>query len=143
NPLVYESRLGDASSESAALVEHQLVAQAAFALGLWDRLVLFAGLPVNLVMEGEEVPGVGAPDGAGLGDVWVGARGRLFGETDDAFALALQLTATFPTAQAANEDMRWSGEDGVTMHPEILAEVRPGAGIRITLDVGARMRATD
>lgn len=142
NPLVYETALGDTSTE-LSLVEHQLVAQAGFAFGLFDRLVLFAGLPVNLVMEGDDVPGIAAPDGAGLGDLSLGARGRLLGERGDLFALALQLTATFPTAQAANEAMRFSGEDGVTLHPEVLAEIRPGAGVRLTANLGARVRSTD
>ncbi|MEC7524214.1 MAG: OmpA family protein [Myxococcota bacterium] len=142
SPLVYESTLGDSGSERA-VVEHQLAAQAAFAFGLFDRLVLFGGLPVTLLMEGDEIDGVARPDGAGLGDLWLGARGRLFGERDDVFALGAQLTATFPTAQAADAAMRFNGEDGVTLHPELLAELRPGAGIRITLDLGARLRTTD
>ncbi|MCB9596209.1 MAG: OmpA family protein [Sandaracinaceae bacterium] len=141
-PLVVESTLGDSSTESR-LVEHQLVAHAGFALGLLDRLVLFAGLPVTLVMDGEDAPGIAAPDGAGLGDLRLGARGRLFGEPGDLFALAAQLAVTFPTAQAADGSMRFNGEDGATFQPELLAELRPGAGVAITLDLGARLRATD
>lgn len=143
NPLVYELSQGDPDTETVSAVEHHLVGHLGGAFGLFDRLVLFGGIPIGFVMDGEAPPGAFGPDGTSLGDLYLGARVRLFGEREDAFALALQGTLTFPTAQAANQDMHWAGEDGVTVHPEVLAEVRPGAGIRITGNLGARLRATD
>ncbi|MFK7985968.1 MAG: MYXO-CTERM sorting domain-containing protein [Sandaracinaceae bacterium] len=65
NPLVYELRQGEADSESSSTVEHQLAAQLGVSFGLFDRIVVFAGLPVNLVMEGETPAGAFGPDGAG------------------------------------------------------------------------------
>ncbi len=143
NPLVFETNQGDPGTETGSAVEHQLVGHIGGAFGLFDRLVLFAGIPVSFVMEGEAPPGAFGPDGTSLGDLYLGARVRLFGEREDVFALALQGTLTFPTAQAANQSMHWAGEDGVTVHPEVLAEVRPGLGIRVTGNLGARFRATD
>ncbi|MFK7985967.1 MAG: OmpA family protein [Sandaracinaceae bacterium] len=58
-------------------------------------------------------------------------------------SLAGQLSATLPVAQAANQGMHFSGEDGVTVTPEVLAEVRPIDLLRITANIGARIRATD
>jgi len=144
NPLVYEATPGASSSERYAVVEHSLAAHLAISYGLLDRLVLYAGLPVNLVMDGAAA--VDAPfrraDGAGLGDTWLGARARLFGEDDDVFALGLSTSVSLPTAMWANAAQRYSGDQGVTVHPELLAEVRAG-GFRFTLNAGARLRAVD
>jgi hypothetical protein len=85
NPLVYERVRGDGGTELLSVVEHQLAAHVGLSFALWDRLVLYTGLPVNLAMSGAST--VPAPfdsaDGTGLGDLWVGARGRLFGERDE------------------------------------------------------------
>ena len=143
NPLVYEARAGDASTESASVVEHQLAAQLGVALGLFDRAVLFAGLPVNLAMEGSDVAGQPRADGTSVGDLRLGARGRIWGEADDAFAIAASLTFTLPTAQGVDPAVRFAGEDGVSVHPELQAEVRPGLGVRVDVNLGARLRATD
>jgi len=147
NPLVYEAERGDASSESLSIIEHQLAAHLGASLGLADRVVLYLGLPVNLVMSGADgalVPaGFAAADGTGLGDLFLGGRVRLFGERDEIFALALQATFGLPTAMWANAAQRYSGEQGLTIHPELIGELRFGGGWRVTLDLGARMRATD
>jgi outer membrane protein OmpA-like peptidoglycan-associated protein len=140
NPLVYETTQGDASTETAAIVEHQLSAQLALAFGLWDRLVVFAGMPFNLLMMGDDVAGQPSADGTTIGDVWFGARGRIWGEADDMFAIGAQVIGTAPTSAAAHDGQRFSGEGFWTVHPEILMELRPGAGIRIVFDVGARFR---
>lgn len=142
NPLVVERTLGVGSTETGSLVEHQLVGHLALSLGLFERIVLFAGLPVNLVQQGSAMFGLTGGDGAGLGDVYLGARGRLLGEPNDTFALALQLTAAFPTALAANAGEHYSGEAGVVLHPQLLAEVRAHPMLRITANLGARLRTT-
>jgi outer membrane protein OmpA-like peptidoglycan-associated protein len=141
NPLVVESTLGDASTERFSLVEHQLAAHVAVSLGLFERIVVFAGMPVNLLQQGTAFGGLPGGDGAGLGDTTLGARARLFGEPGEAFALALQLRVAFPTALAANAAERYSGEASTTFTPEVLAEVRPASMIRITANVGARLRS--
>ncbi|MCB9595762.1 MAG: OmpA family protein [Sandaracinaceae bacterium] len=138
NPLVYEAVLGDTSSESLSVIEHALTGTVGLAFGLADRVVIFAGLPVVFLNDGAEmVPvGVQAADGGGLGDVYLGGRVRLFGEAEDAGALALQVTGTFPTSV----DSTYRGDPFMTIHPELLGEIRPGAGARIVLNLGARIR---
>ena len=140
NPLVYESDLGDADTETSSIVEHQLAAQFGVALGLLDRIVLFAGLPVTLVMEGDNVvttlPTVG---GAAMGDPRFGARARLVGDADSSFALALQLAGTAPLAHAVDEEQPYAGIDGFSFRPQRLVEIRQPS-LRVTLDLGARLR---
>ena len=140
NPLVYETMLGDPSSESLSVVEHALTGTVGFALGLADRVVIFAGLPIVFLNDGADaamVPaGISAADGGGLGDIYLGGRVRLVGEDDEMGSLALQLTATFPTSI----DSTYRGDASLTFHPELLGEIRPGAGSRLVLNVGARLR---
>ena len=140
NPLVAERTVGDASTEEGSVVEHQLAAHVNLSLGLFDRLVIFAGLPINLVQTGTAFGPLPGGDGPGLGDVFLGARGRLVGEPNDVFALGLQLLATFPTASAADAAQRYSGERGVTLHPSLLLELRPITWLRVTGNLGARLR---
>lgn len=138
DPLVYERQLGDADSEVLRIVEHQLRATLGVSLGLFDRLVLFAGLPIDLYMDGESgagALGIQGSDAAGLGDAYLGARARLLGEADDVFGLGLQLTATFPSGSGGH----YRGDNFLTLHPELLAEIRADV-MRITLNVGARIR---
>src|SRR5690606_5717287 len=75
NPLVYERILGEPSSESHAVVRHQLTGTLGLSLGLADRLVIYAGLPVVLLMRGDRASnlpgGVVAADGFGLGDTYL------------------------------------------------------------------------
>jgi uncharacterized repeat protein (TIGR01451 family) len=141
DPLVYEAVAGDASSERYRVVAHHLAAQVGLALGLADRVVVYAGLPVSVLMAGDDTEaGVLTADGTRLGDVRLGARVRLFGEDDGPFALALQLGATLPTARAADAGSRFAGEQGVTLVPALLAEVRPTRELAIAANVGARVR---
>ncbi|MBO6938529.1 MAG: OmpA family protein [Deltaproteobacteria bacterium] len=139
DPLVYELDLGDAGSESASIVEHHLVGTVGAALGLYDRFVVFAALPMNLYMSGDDdaaqAAGVATADGFGLGDMSLGGRAVLLGlEPDDFFALAGQLSVTLPTGQG-----NYRGDDLPTVHPEALLELRPGIA-RFTANVGARVR---
>jgi hypothetical protein len=145
NPLVYEDRLGDASSEALAVVEHQLTGTVGLSLGLFDRVVVYAGLPVVLVEQGASPDavrpfGAAAAGGTGLGDAYLGARARLLGEPREMFALAIGATLTFPTSDVPNA-AAYRGEPTVTLVPELLGELRliPNA-FRIVANVGARIR---
>ena len=140
NPLVYQLVGSDPSTEVASIVEHQLAGQLGLSFGLFDRLVIFAGIPINFVIEGQQVAGQPRADGASLGDLSFGLRGRLFGESDDAFALSLQATATAPTAQAARFQSRFAGEGGWTVQPEALLEVRIERIVRFTGNLGVLVR---
>jgi outer membrane protein OmpA-like peptidoglycan-associated protein len=144
NPLVWENRLGDGSSERFSIVEHQLVGTLGLSLGLFDRVIVYAGLPVTFAMTGTDaaaVRGVGGvpADGTGLSDAYVGARARLFGEASDPFALGLQATLTLPTSI----DGAYRGESTVSFRPTLTGEIRPGAGVHITLNAGALVRQED
>ena len=140
NPLVYQLRRSDASTEISPVVEHLLAAQLGASLGLFDHLVVYLGLPINLVLDGTQVAGQPRADGSTLGDLSFGVRGRLFGEEEDPFALALQLTGTAPTAQAARFQSRFAGEGDWTIHPELLFEIRITEYVRITGNAGALVR---
>jgi outer membrane protein OmpA-like peptidoglycan-associated protein len=146
DPLVLELSPGNSDTEEAAVVGDQVVAHVRLSLGLWDRLVLFGGIDGVLVMAGDSyrdpVSGIVSEraDGAGLGDGRFGARVRLVGEKKDVFGLALQASATFPLARLANDEQRFSGEESVTILPELLFELRPGK-LRITGNLGAPIRA--
>lgn len=142
DPLVYESKLGDADTEAAALVEHQAVAHLGLALGLVDRLVLFAGLPATLVMEGDNsVPDMPTIGGSAIGDARFGARGVLVGQGQSPFGLAIQLAASAPLAHAVDDEQPYQGSEGFVLRPQLLAEIRT-SGFRIALDLGARLRKT-
>jgi len=140
NPLVVESTAGDSGTEAGALVEHSLRAHLGGSLGLFERVVVYVGLPIDLVQSGQSLDGLPAGSGAGLGDLALGVRGRLYGEPGELFAIALQLSATFPTAAAANAAQRYSGERGLTITPALLLELRPLSLLRITGNAGVRLR---
>ena len=141
DPLVVEANLGDPSSEIARVVEHQLNGTLGISLGVLDRLVLSVGLPVVFVQRGDAVGDLAAlgvqlaADGEGLADAYAGLRVRLAGEAQDAAALALQVVATFPSAG----EQRLRGDEGVSLAPELLLELRPGPA-RMVLNVGGRIR---
>lgn len=140
NPLVVEGTLGDESTEILSLVEHQLVAHIGVSVGLYDRFVVFAGLPINLVNDGDSFGPVQGGDGAGLGDLVLGGRARLLGEADDFGSLAFQLSVSLPLADLADDAQSYSGEAGPVLHPVLLGEVRPHDLVRVTANLGARLR---
>ena len=132
-----------ATRDKYSVISHQLALHGAFALGLSDRIALFAGVPVNLLMEGNDPPAgiltrLPAPEGAGLGDATLGARLRLVGDLDSAFALALQATVHFPLAQV-NDDQHYSGNRKVGVEPQLTAQLHFGA-FRVRGAVGVRVR---
>lgn len=142
NPLVLETMQPSADSEILAIVRDQLVGHVNVSVGFFERLVVYGGVPVNLMMNGEDTFGVLSADGASLGDAFLGGRLRLAGKSEDLFGLGLQATVTFPTADAANRQQNFAGESQVTFHPEALFEARPG-GVRITGNVGGRIRGDE
>ncbi len=139
DPLVIEEMVGDADSESIAVVSDQLVGHAVLALGLVDRLVLFAGLPVQLLMRGDDSGEAFNASGAGLGDVHAGIRVRFFGEEDSVFALGAQGTVFFPTADAADGAQAFAGEAKVAGHLQALADIRAGR-VWVSMNAGVRLR---
>ena len=136
---------GPASPTGAQLVDHELAAQAGFALGLLDRMIIAARLPVVLTMGGPSAM-AGAPftrdpaaSGPGLGDLALSFRYRLVGDERDTFALAINTAATIPLAEAASSSQDLAGEAGVTFTPELAGELRFWP-VRITANLGGRFR---
>ena len=56
------------------LVKHQLVVHVAAGLSLWDRLLVAADMPLNLVTNGGTVDQIPGPSGAAAGDLRLSAR---------------------------------------------------------------------
>ncbi len=136
DPLVVERRDDDSRSEIAQTVAHQLTLHLGVSLGLFERLVIFLGAPVHLLMDGDDAPrsGMLEAQGAGFGDLYLGARARLIGERTDPFALGLQLEMTVPSGGG---ELR--GDGFLSFRPTLLAEVRV-APVRVTMNVGALVR---
>lgn len=144
NPLVYEATQGYSSTQRGALVRDQLAVRVGVALGLFDRVILFASGSGNLLMAGQERPGYVAADGTRMGDFNLGARVRLLGTPrlgEAAYgALAVQVAATLPMARWVASDTQLTGDGTVTVTPELLAEVG-GRSLRLTANLGTRLRA--
>jgi outer membrane protein OmpA-like peptidoglycan-associated protein len=142
NPLVYESQIGMANTERYSVVENQLSMNVGLALGLFDRVVVYAGKPATLFSNGSDMaPTTSRADGTQVGDPYLGVRVRLFGERQDVFALGLQLGLTFPLGDAASATQSYTGERSVTFVPRLMGEIRLADNrLRIGLNVGARIR---
>ena len=88
------------------LVKNQLFLHVAAGISLWDRLWIFANMPLALVNTRDD--GSGAPSGAAAGDLRAGLRVRLLGENRSLATLSLSGYVFFPTgnkdkATSANE----------------------------------------
>ena len=141
NPLVYETSLGSSGTEQYSVVKNQLVGTAMFGFGLFDRLTIYAGLPVNLVMRGDNPPLASLPaaDGTTVGDPLFGVRVRILGDGHSRFTLGAQAALSFPLAQAVDSSEQYSGEATVAFLPRVMGELNWDR-IRLNLQVGARIR---
>ena len=137
DPLVYQTEPGNSDSETTVVADH-LVIHPSLALGLGSRLTLFISVPIHALMAGEQPPrSVPAADGAGLGDVAVGARLRIVGGPDSTFALAGELLTRLPTARLTDSEQVYSGARVGSYEPGLIAELRTG---RLELRVRAAGR---
>jgi len=130
DPLVYNTALGSDAGETTRVVAHQLTGHVGGGLGLFDRALVYAGLPLNLVMAGDadaQSLGLAPAQSTALSDPYFGARVRLVGDESGPVALAMATTVYAPLAEAAHEGQRYSGSDGWSARPEIIAEVRTDA----------------
>jgi hypothetical protein len=146
NPLVWEDALGHSSSEHYVVVRHQLVTTVGLSLGLFDRGLVYAGLPTTLWMAGDSASSL-APlslagaDPAGLGEAYLGGRVKIWGEPEDLFAFAGQLTLRLPTGAYGGQSYR--SREGVSVQPELIAEVRPLPRLRVVANLGSLLREGD
>jgi outer membrane protein OmpA-like peptidoglycan-associated protein len=140
DPLVYERTPRDPDSEEH-VVSDDLVLHAVIAVGLWDRVTFYAGIPVHLVMSGDDQLTIPAPlaDGAGLGDVSVGGRVLIAGDESSTAALAGEFTARIPTADWADKGQSYRGDAIGSYEPALVFEIRSG-GFDIRARGAARLR---
>ncbi len=152
DPLVFEGATGTTQAGRQLQVVHQqLTGHLTWSLGLWDHLVIFMDLPYHFMLESDLsqaeqdfIDGIGQsglfPRGSGLGDVYLGARGNLYGTRDDIFQVALQATLTTNTASGADSGQNYLGE--LKKKPyiggwfEALMTFNAGDYVRIPLNVG-------
>jgi len=146
DPLVYETS-SFASDQEEVVVAHHLVAHLGLAVGLGTRVTVFGMLPVHVLMAGDTDLAVAASeaDGPGLGDLALGGRVMLAGDSTSAFGLSAEFIARVPTAQLANDNQVYSGDKIGSYEPAMVAEGRfgrfdlrgrGGARLRKKTDVG-------
>jgi outer membrane protein OmpA-like peptidoglycan-associated protein len=139
DPLVFENTKGSQQSEHVALVSDQLVAQLGVSLALIDHLLVFASLPINLVMEGTPLGSQPTATGFGAGDLGAGVRGLLV--RGAAGALGLELSGTLPTGADSSHAPAVAGDAGPTLSPALLGEALLGP-VRVSASAGLRIRKT-
>ena len=151
DPLELRVTNGPIPDQQMSLVRSQLTAHLMWSLGLWERLVLFMDLPYSFMLEDGlteqqsgflDSVGLGGlvPAGRGLGDLYLGARGVLYGTRDQVFQLAVQASLTINTATAAWSEQTYLGEPARSPNIggwfEALATFNAGKVVRIPLNVG-------
>ena len=135
-------RSPSSSDELQSIVAHELTLKVDLSLALYDRWIVLAGFDAVPLLKGPALePGLGSinatkADGAGFGDLSLGARARLLGQQHDLFALGLQTAAIFPTAGRAQS---YRGESHVAIRPELIAELRTKP-VRVTANAGVTAR---
>jgi outer membrane protein OmpA-like peptidoglycan-associated protein len=151
NPLGLRVTNGPVQDSQLRLVYGQLTGHLTWSLGLWERLVFFMDLPYTFMMnenlstdQREFLQSIGQelliPNGRGLGDLYVGARGVLYGTRDNIFQLAAQATLTANTATAARPDQNYLGEPNRPPNIggwfEVFGTFNAGDYIRVPLNLG-------
>jgi len=102
------------SGTSSSVVHRQLSGHIMWNLGVFERLVIFGDIAYHFIIDAGQGAQAGLPPPAGqfdyllpaggeFGDVYLGARGVLYGNRDDVFELALQATMTINTSSLSND----------------------------------------
>ena len=142
---------GPIPDQRLGLVHSQLTGHLTWSLGLWERLVIFMDVPYTFILD-DDLSDEGAafldsigqglliPAGRGLGDLYVGARGVLYGTRENVFQLAAQATLTANTASAARPEQNYLGEPNRSPNIggwfEVLGTFNAGEYVRVPLNVG-------
>lgn len=142
NPLIVELATG----KEYQVVDHQLALHLTLALGLGERFMLFAGAPLNLLLQGNEPPTgivtrLPTPEGAGIGDPYLGGRLRLLGSASSRVAVSTQVSLALPLA-SLRERQLYSGDDAVGVEPELLLDVHLGR-TTLRINLGVRVRENE
>lgn len=157
DPLELQVTNGPIPDQRLQLVHSQLTGHLTWSLGLWERLVVFMDLPYSFIL-GDSLSsdavgfldsiGLGSviPAGRGLGDLYLGARGVLYGTRENIFQLAAQATLTTNTASASRPQQNYLGEPNKSPNIggwfEVLGTFNAGDYVRIPLNVGYKTAFT-
>lgn len=151
DPLELKVTNGPIPDQRLGLVHSQLTGHLTWNLGLWDRLVIFMDLPYTFMLDDnlsqsavDFLDSIGQgpliPRGSGLGDLYVGARGVLYGTRENVFQLAGQAILTTNTASASRPEQNYLGEPNASPNIggwfELLGTFNAGDYFRIPLNVG-------
>lgn len=151
DPLQLRVTNGPIPDQQLSLVHAQLTGHLMWSLGLWERLVLFMDVPYSFILEDNlsdeqagflDSLGLGGlvPAGRGLGDLYLGARGVLYGTRESIFQIAAQATLTTNTASAASSQQTYLGEPPRSPNIggwfELLATFNAGEYLRIPINFG-------
>ncbi len=117
------------------IVKHQLILHIAAGVSLWDRLWLFADMPVALVNTGNNISPLPAPSGVSAGDLRPGARVRLLGEARSIASLSLSGYLYIPTGKKS----QYMGSDEIHGAPAVVLSGENDL-IAYAANVGADLR---
>ena len=148
--LVFSQAGGNTTS---SVVHRQLTGHLAWNLGLWDRLVIYMDIPYHFIIDAGEGASAGLPPGGGFdyllpngghfGDMYLGARGNLYGTRDSVFEIALQATMTINTASLTDGTQKYGGQ--VEKSPylggwfELVMTFNAGDVVRIPIQAGYKL----
>lgn len=151
DPMELQVTNGPIPDQRLQVVHSQLTGHLTWSLGLWERLVIFMDVPYTFIL-GDNLSDAGAafldsiglglliPAGRGLGDLYVGARGVLYGTREDVFQLAAQATLTTNTASASRPQQNYLGEPNKSPNIggwfEVLGTFNAGEYVRVPLNLG-------
>ena len=110
----------DETGARYAIVSRQGYLHVGASLALWDRLSISLDMPFVLFQGGDSPTLAGqsfpSPSGAQIGDLRIGARGRLFGDYWDPFQIGVGGYIWVPTAPEGS----YAGDGAVRGEPQIL-----------------------
>ncbi|MFT3707365.1 MAG: DUF2341 domain-containing protein [Archangium sp.] len=115
----------DDGSLRSTPVENQLWLNAGAGVTLFDRVRVFANVPVAVAQGGTASNFGGQPlsaNGGGIGDLGFGADVRIFGSYGSAFSLAAGVTMTAPSGQSS----RMLGDGVASVQPRVMAAGQAG-----------------
>ncbi|MFT3775466.1 MAG: OmpA family protein [Minicystis sp.] len=110
----------DQNGTRYSIVSRQAFLHIDASLALWDRLLVSVDMPFALIQAGDSPTVAGqtfpSPSGAQVGDLRLGARGRIYGEYWDPFQIAVGGYVWVPTAPKGS----YAGEGAVRGQPQLL-----------------------
>jgi len=121
-------------------LRNRLTATVGVGIGLFDRLELAVGAPLQFI-EGPSTEAGERQNDIAFGDLRVVARGRIFGAApgETGFGLGLAVDLTIPTSGGSTA---FAGEDGLDITPRLAFDWRDAGGTVVALNVGYRIRTS-